>query len=137
MNKKKIIIIIISSVIVLLLAALLVYLNYQKNSALKSSAEKLTELAEPMTKEERNSLGLSHIGDFVVTARDKKGKVADYKMIGVRELEPIALEWMSDAEKIERNIDVRKKIQVIEKDANGKIISYRVVEKEYDVIKEY
>lgn len=121
---------------VLILIAGIFYFVYKKNNP----AEYFTEVsskADIMTESERNSIGLYHLGVYEVLSRDENGNPKSYRLISLRDEDPIDLEFMSDAEKSEKLFNKDYKIQVLERDETGKITAYKIIRDESDIVKKY
>lgn len=122
MNKK---IIKLSTILIIILIALgSACFYYYKTNQKSSNSTVATANHDIINKDELNELNLYHLGVYEAVSRDDKGKVTAYKFLGLKDPEPINLELMTDAEKAERYLAPGTKAQVLERDANGKIVKY-------------
>jgi hypothetical protein len=135
MNKKTIKFLVIAAftlVIVFLIAALVVL--EKKKSVLNSNTHKIASLGQAMTEDEKRALNLYRLGNFEVVARDAAGKITAYRFTGLRDEKSITPEFMTDPEKIARGLGTDVKAQVLERNASGTIVSYKIINRDSDVI---
>ena len=139
MNKKylKIIVIVLVILILAVAAVYLVKIKMVGNNI--PSNNKTVDLSKKdiMSEQDRDSLGLYHLGVYEVLARDKSGKPTSYQLISLNEEKPIATEFMTDDEKTKEQIDPKYKIQIIERDASGTVSVYKVIKSDTDIVKQY
>ncbi len=139
MNKKiKLLLVLILSIALLGLAFYLGTYSV-KNGPASISQRNLTCFAKQtlMTSDEKAALNLDHLSTYEVRARNKSGLPTDYRFIRVDDPQPIKLEFMTDQEKVSFNVDPKLKIQVLERDSNGKIISYHIIKDNSDIVTKY
>ena len=138
MNKKYLKLIIIP-LIILILAVVAVYFVTSKNTGDDLSVNKKVDLSKKdiMSEQDKNSLGLYHLGIYEVLARDKSGKPTSYQLVSLNEEKPISTELMTDTEKVKLQIDPKYKIQVIQRDASGAVSAYKVLKSDTDIVKQY
>jgi len=143
---KKIIKPLIIIIVVIFLLALCFYLGAYfklrsiKMDTLKNNITAISTSNKPvqiMNEEEKATLGLNKRANFEVISRDSAGKIMTYKFAGMKEAQPIQLEWMSDDEKIKKNISTSTKCQVLDRDNNGEITAYKVIQNDSDIISKY
>ena len=60
-----------------------------------------------------------------------------YSFAGDAQAEKITVEFMSDAEKISLGISTASRIQVIERDSEGKCIAWKLINQDSEIIHEY
>lgn len=118
MNKKNIKILIIA-IVVLFIFALTVLVTTKTADNNKDSRP-----VELMTADEIISLNLYHLGVYEVMSRDASGKIVSYRFLHLEDAKPIELEWMTDAEKTERGLNLSMKAQILRRDSGGKIVKY-------------
>jgi len=141
MNKNKFKILIIT-ILILLLVVLSVYLLKVK---LKNNTQGLnnTNKVEIISESEKNSLGLYHLGVYQVISRDANGKITSYKLVDLKDEQPVALSFMTDAEKEKiipsssPELFSKTKIQVLKRDDQGKVIAYKIIKKDSDIVTKY
>ena len=60
-----------------------------------------------------------------------------YRFVGVKEPAKISKDLMTDEEKKTFNLASSTKVQVLERDKNGKIVNYRIMKSDSDVLSLY
>lgn len=133
MNNKLKIALIISTT---LLAIALVYLAFvcsQNNHKIITNKQPV----EIMGEAERKELNLYRLGVYEVVSRDESGKIATYRMIDINDEQPIELEFMTEAEKVARGLDITKKIQVLSRDENGLPNAFKILKRDNDYLTKY
>lgn len=138
MNLKKYTKFIIILIAFILIAVFVVY--YLSNN--KKTSAPVKNAVETMTEQDKASLHLSHFGKYEVVARDNNGKVTSYKFVGLEKPKPLKLDLMTTEDM--KNLGItgdsnagNYKIQVLQRDANGKVLSYHIVGKDSDIVTEY
>lgn len=91
----------------------------------------------PMTSEEKQALGLDSRMNFEVIAKDIDGNVTGYRIVEGSEPKPLALELMTDQEKIDKSIPTSTKAQVITRDEEGVVQIYKIITSDSDILTEY
>lgn len=90
-----------------------------------------------MTDSEKAAFNLPNIGIFEVTSRDASGKITDFKLIGMTPPKVIDNpEFMTDEEKKLYGLSDFK-VQVLRRNAEGKITAYHIVKNETDIVTAY
>ncbi|MFZ4632279.1 MAG: hypothetical protein ACOYL8_03730 [Patescibacteria group bacterium] len=138
---KRYLNLLIAVIIGLLLSGLFLYFVNSKNSVNKKSSSVLENSPEAnleiMTDEEKASLNLFHSGIYEVVTRDEDGAIKSYRFLGLKKQEPLAPDFMSEIEKTTMGIDSVLKVQVLQRDSAGKVMSYYVVENDSEIVKWY
>jgi hypothetical protein len=124
-------------VIVGLLVSFLIFKNRYIQLDYSTSVTVPTSTNDIMKNEEKEKLGLSHFVDFEVVSRDASGTPTNYRSIGTVKASPLVVEFMSPIDKVALGINTNLKIQVIARDSQGKIIRYKVIKKDSDIVTEY
>jgi hypothetical protein len=142
MNKNKFKILIIT-IIALLLAVLSVYLLKVKLKNNNTQGLNNTNKVEIISESEKNYLGLYHLGVYQVISRDANGKITSYKLVYLKDEQPVALSFMTDTEKEKiipsssPELFSKTKIQVLKRDDQGKVIAYKIIKKDSDIVTKY
>jgi cell division protein FtsI/penicillin-binding protein 2 len=145
MSKKKIFIIALI-VFVLLLIAVLAYMaknTVRQQNNIKTVTIQLTretaasaENKDTMSNQEKEELGLEYRAKYEVMTRDEAGKVSSYRFIGIESTKPIVPEFMTDEERIKFGVG-NVRAQILERNSDGGIRSYRLIKNDSDIIMEY
>ena len=90
-----------------------------------------------MSEDDKRTLNLYNKGVYKVENRDSSGGIATYKMIGIEDEKPISIQFMTEDEKAEKGLSPDMRIQVLDRDKNGKIIAYRIIKSDSDVVTKY
>lgn len=135
MNKK--IIKLLSVSIVLLIALGLAYFYYSKTNQEPSNPAIASAPLDIIDRDELNELNLYHLGVYEAVSRDEQGKVTAYKFLGLKKEEPIDLELMTDLEKMTKGVATSTKIQVLERDSQGNVTVYHLINSDADIISKY
>jgi len=106
------------------------------NLALVTSTEAIPSTTDIMTREEMQKAGVYHRAIYEVT-RDKDGKITSAKLIGLTDPQPLKFDTMTAAEREAKGMPANVKIQVLERDSSGKILKYRVMKDDNDIMKMY
>lgn len=94
-------------------------------------------IIEIMSDAEKELLSLNDQALYEVVARDQDGIVTSYRIFDSREKGPIALEWMTDAEKMARNLSLDEKIQVLERNEVNETMAYKIIKDDSDILTSY
>lgn len=60
-----------------------------------------------------------------------------YSFTGDPQAEEVTVEFMEDAEKISMGIPVAARIQVLERDADGKCLAWKMINQDSEILREY
>jgi len=135
MNKKIVKLISISIVILITLGS--AYFYYHKINQEPGNPAIASAPLDIINKDELNELNLYHLGIYEAVSRDEQGKVTSYKFLGLKKEEPIDLELMTDEEKITKGLAISNKIQVLERDSQGNVTVYHLINSDADIISKY
>lgn len=90
-----------------------------------------------MTEAEKKALGLDMRANFEVISRNKDGQIASYRGTSTITAQPVALEWMTDAEKIWRRLATSTRVQVLERNSAGEITAFKIIKSDADIVSAY
>lgn len=127
----KILIIIVS---ILILSVAVFYLVNKKNANNQENGGRKIEI---MTDDEKNAIGLYHLGVYEVISRDENQNVTSYKLTKLEDEKPISIEFMTEEEKAKKSLYTPEKIQVLQRDKNGEVVAYKIIKSDSDVISRY
>jgi hypothetical protein len=133
--KNKYIKILIVMIAILLFTVLVFYLKNRVNPTNSFSVD--YHKKQIMTEEEKNSIGLYHLGEYEVLARDDSGKITTYRLNKLLDEKPIETEFMSDDAKKKQGFLPDVKIQVLQRDKSGKVLVYKIIKNDSDVMNKY
>jgi hypothetical protein len=92
---------------------------------------------EIISASEKSKLGLYNLGVYQVLSRNEKNNISSYKLLEIKEEQPLVLELMSDEEKNQRGFNKAIKIQVLQRDELNNIIAYKIIKNDSDIVTKY
>jgi len=139
MNKKylKIFITLIVVCLVSGAAFYFIYQNKKNTTATNTKTSTETKAKDLMTAKEKEFFHLYGRGIYEVISRDATGKATKFKLIGLEEAQPLKLELMADSDKLKHNLATSTKIQILKRDDTGKVVQYRIMASDKDILKVY
>jgi hypothetical protein len=143
MFSKKSNLILIISLIVLIGVAIWLFIFLRKDRYVpyyypSESTEIDYSNLDIMSQEEVTKAGGFRLGIYEAVTRDEEtGTPVEMRMVGIREEEPLELELMTDEEKIQFYLPYTHKVQVLQRDSEGEIMAYRIINDDEDIVTMY
>lgn len=95
------------------------------------------EVVEILNDEDEHRLGLFHLGVYELVSRNENGGIREYRYLRIDNEKEIDLEWLSEDEKNELGVNPAERVQLLRRGESGKIIAYKIIKDDADILKTY
>jgi len=90
-----------------------------------------------LSKDAKAGLGLYHRAVFEIVPREGDDTQLDLKFLGVKDPEPISFQELSVEDKDNLHLNRDERFQILLTDSEGRVLQYRIMKDENDIVTEY
>lgn len=136
-------------VFIFILLVFIITISYYFYQIKKSSEESQAPIPEPyssldnlegknlLSEDVKVKLGLYHRAVFEIVPREGDDTKFDLKFLGVKDPEPIPFQELSVEDKNNLHLNRDERFQILLTDNEGKVLQYRIMKDENDIVTEY